>query len=83
MYQGTFQIVKRNAWVLCAVMEKKVMILPWLLAMHEVWYAMAGSNQCQLADTQHVEKISGNARQVFEDQLYKVCGAQLQNKPPM
>ena len=27
MYQGTFQIVKRNAWVLCAVTEKKVMIL--------------------------------------------------------
>ena len=52
-------------------------------AMHEVLYAMAGSNQCQLADPQHVEAISGNARQVFEDQLYKFCGAQLQNKPPM
>ena len=34
--------------------------------MHEVLYAMAGS-QCQLADPQHVEAISGNVRQVFED----------------
>ena len=38
--------------------------------MHEVLYAMAGSNQCQLADPQHVEAISGNARQVFEDYSY-------------
>jgi len=44
---------------------------------------MAGSNPCHLADPQHVEAISGNARQVFEDHLYKFCGAQLQNKPPM
>ena len=28
---------------------------------------MAGSNRCQLADPQHVEAVSGNARQVFED----------------
>ena len=46
-------------------------------------YVMAGSNQCQLADPQHVQAISGNARQPFEDQLYKFCGAHLQNKPPM
>jgi len=34
--------------------------------MHEVLYAMAGSNQCQLADPQHIEAISANARQIFE-----------------
>ena len=48
--------------------------------MHELLYAMADSNQCQLADPQHVEAISGNARQMFEDQLYKFCGAQLRKQ---
>ena len=52
-------------------------------AMNEVLYATAGSSRCQLADPPPVEAISGNARQIFEDHLYKFCGAQLQNKPPM
>ena len=52
-------------------------------ARHEVLYATAGSNLCQVADPQHVEAISGNARQVSKHHLYKFCGAHLQNKPPM
>lgn len=51
--------------------------------MHGGLYATAGSNRCQVADTQHVETISDNARQVFEVHLYKFCGSQLQNKPRM
>ena len=40
-------------------------------AKHEVLYATAGSNLCQVADPQHVETISGNARQVSKHHLYR------------
>ena len=49
--------------------------------MHEVLYATAGSNRCQPAVREHAQTISGNARQSFEEHLYKFCGAQLQKKP--
>ena len=40
-------------------------------AKHEVLYATAGSNLCHVADPQHVEAISGNARQVSKHHLYR------------
>ena len=40
-------------------------------ARHDVLYATARSNRCQVGDRQHVEAISRNARQVFEDHVYQ------------